>query len=151
MKQKNIIHFDIKPENIVYQEQMDGKLDFFLIDFGSALFFDGKAHFVDNTVNYTAPEILQSRKRGFPVDIWSIGVVLAQLIGGQQKQLFFGDVSSQVLKNIQKKFGTSVNTYSFTKDPCINSLLQQMLETDPQRRISAETFHQEVHSHFLQL
>ena len=88
----NIVHRDIKDENIVIDTQLRVKL----IDFGSAVILpssDGpnreprQAAYFDRfygTVNFAAPEILQGNSyRAEEAEIWSLGVLLFTIISGQ--------------------------------------------------------------------
>lgn len=57
-----------------------------VIDFGFAKFLSSSNQFRTNTncgtLGYTAPEVLLSTSNGysFPVDIWSYGILLCELI-----------------------------------------------------------------------
>ena len=77
---QNIIHRDIKPENIMYGSEGNIKI----IDFGFALVSAAKKAELDvaGTPYYIAPEVLTG-KYGKACDIWSLGVVLYQLLTGE--------------------------------------------------------------------
>ena len=77
---QNIIHRDIKPENIMYGSEGNIRL----IDFGFALVSAAKKAELDiaGTPYYIAPEVLTG-KYGKACDIWSLGVVLYQLLTGE--------------------------------------------------------------------
>ena len=77
--QNNIIHRDIKPENILIDENNALKL----CDFGWAkeLNVNKRATFC-GTMEYMAPEIVGSEMYDFSVDIWSLGILLYELIMG---------------------------------------------------------------------
>ena len=77
----NIVHNDIKDENIVIDSNLCAKL----IDFGSARFIPTqKRDYMDSfpgSMQYTPPELLQCpmdeiRYRGPEVDVWCLGVLL---------------------------------------------------------------------------
>ena len=59
-----------------------------LIDFGFSKILDERASFRTRTncgtIGYTAPEVLLGVTQGysFPVDIWSFGIMLAELLSG---------------------------------------------------------------------
>ena len=70
---QNILHRDIKPDNLVY----DGEGNIKIIDFGFALISAAHKAELDvaGTPYYIAPEVLTG-KYGKACDIWSLGVVL---------------------------------------------------------------------------
>ena len=72
--QRNIIHCDIKLENIVFREI--GKSGVKLIDFGSACFYDKKEFTYIQSRYYRAPEIVLIKPYDRKIDIWSLGCVL---------------------------------------------------------------------------
>jgi serine/threonine protein kinase len=75
---KNIIHRDIKTKNIV----LDGENNLILVDFGFVKEIDEKGtKSYLGTPNYLAPEIFKDGEAyNKPVDIWSAGIVVFQLI-----------------------------------------------------------------------
>ena len=79
----NIIHRDIKPQNIMWSTSGDPKL----IDFGVAVKqYRNKAQMESTGTPFTiAPEVLAGSKGGghsFEVDVWSIGVIVYTLLVG---------------------------------------------------------------------
>lgn len=80
----NIIHRDIKPENLL----LDSNSVLKLADFGWSNFLKPKENQVRETfcgtLDYLAPEMLeQSHKHDFAVDIWSLGVLIYELLTGK--------------------------------------------------------------------
>lgn len=91
-----IIHRDIKPENIMIGKDNEVKL----IDFGlSAQCGVKELHLsgLYGTPHYTAPEVLK-KDYSYQCDIWSLGVVLYELLSGQMP--FEGRSISEVYRNI---------------------------------------------------
>ena len=77
----NIVHRDLKPANILIGDQQQCKI----ADFGCALELEIAAtpdFATSGTVLYMAPEVLRGRKHGWPVDIWSLGCVVMELMSG---------------------------------------------------------------------
>lgn len=91
LKKRNIIHCDVKPENICFSIETEAKEKVAtLIDFGNAFSRDGKrgnGHYVQSRF-YRAPEVMLGQEYSFPIDMWSLGCVLIELFLGQP--LFFG-------------------------------------------------------------
>ncbi|KAB7505125.1 PAS domain-containing serine/threonine-protein kinase [Armadillidium nasatum] len=89
----NVIHRDIKDENIIINQNFHIKL----IDFGSASKFkEGKLfHQFAGTIEYCSPEVLSGKKEynGHELEVWSLGVTLYTIIHGQNP---FGTVNQVI-------------------------------------------------------
>jgi serine/threonine-protein kinase len=104
---KNIVHRDIKPENIIIDSQ--GK--FWLIDFGIARHLDlesltkSNSPFGPCTIGYSASEQLRNRKKEIDIraDLFSVGVVCAEMISGNNPYLKDAKDVLEVIKNIENK------------------------------------------------
>ncbi|XP_074446255.1 PAS domain-containing serine/threonine-protein kinase isoform X4 [Larus michahellis] len=79
---RNILHRDIKDENIVIAEDFTIKL----VDFGSAAYLEpGKLFYTFcGTIEYCSPEVLSGKPyRGPELEMWSLGVTLYTLVFGE--------------------------------------------------------------------
>ena len=141
---KKIIHRDIKPENIFIR-----KNDSLVIaDFDAAKYESEKNCKQMTTIHYRAPEILLgSENYDYKVDIWSLGCVFAEMLLG--RSLFLQKDEQKMLDSIFKLIGTpeNIDHPKYARNLSIfeifddetKSLLFQMLEFDPTKRISAES------------
>jgi len=78
---KNIIHRDVKLENILLNEENNVKL----IDFGFSIIAteEHKLNIYCGTPSYMAPEIAgKVQYKGGPTDVWSVGIILFILLCG---------------------------------------------------------------------
>jgi serine/threonine protein kinase len=82
LHRKNIIHRDLKPTNILISEGKDGRF-VKIADFGLAIIHspdkDNSHTQASGTLKYMAPEVLRTRKYDTKADIYSLGVIMAEL------------------------------------------------------------------------
>ncbi|KAH8269759.1 hypothetical protein KR018_000421 [Drosophila ironensis] len=99
MHEKNIIHLDIKPENIMCQTKSSTNVK--LIDFGLATRLDPNdvVKITTGTAEFAAPEIVNREPVGFYTDMWATGVLAYVLLSGLSP--FAGDNDIQTLKNVK--------------------------------------------------
>jgi cGMP-dependent protein kinase len=78
--EKSLIYRDLKPENVMVCA--DGYLK--LIDLGTCKKLRGteKTFTMIGTPSYMAPETLGGKGYSFPVDLWSLGVVIFEFMAG---------------------------------------------------------------------
>jgi serine/threonine protein kinase len=82
MSNVNVIHCDLKPENIMlkYREKACIKL----IDYGNACFANKKAYRYVQSRHYRAPEVILELPYSSAIDMWSLGCILYELhFGGE--------------------------------------------------------------------
>jgi len=81
LRRSRIIHCDLKPENILIRA--DGSNDVKIIDFGSSCFDHQRVHTYIQSRFYRSPEVIMGLGYGVPIDMWSLGCILAELHSGQ--------------------------------------------------------------------
>ena len=131
----SIIHRDLKPENLLLNEKNIIKL----CDFGwSVKLNDNKRTTFCGTVEYMAPEIIKKQKYDEAIDVWSLGVLLYELVHSYSP--FFSEDLDM------KKIGNNItnNNLKF-KDGLSNEykdLVQSLLIKDSDKRIKIEEIFQ---------
>jgi len=87
---RSIIHRDIKPENVLLQGATPRLADFGI---SRVLKSTAKNTFIAGTPHYMAPEAF-NRKRNQQADLWSVGVMLYQMLSGRLP--FDGDDMAEI-------------------------------------------------------
>ena len=125
----HIIHRDIKPENLLLCE--DNKLK--LCDFGWAkeLSLENRSTFC-GTMEYMAPEIVGSENYDYSVDIWSLGILLYELLFGHSP--FKGNNTNNIIQNI-KSHELNYDDKNKKISKSCKDLIQKLLNMNPQKRI----------------
>ena len=125
----NIIHRDIKPENILIGN--DNKIK--LCDFGWAkeLTLENRSTFC-GTVEYMAPEIVGSENYDYSVDIWSLGILLYELLYGHSP--FKASNTKNVILNIKTHELIYDDKNKKISKAC-KDLIQKLLVSNPQKRL----------------
>ncbi|XP_034535349.1 dual specificity tyrosine-phosphorylation-regulated kinase 2 isoform X1 [Notolabrus celidotus] len=80
LHKNRIIHCDLKPENILLKQQ--GRSGIKVIDFGSSCYEHQRVYTYIQSRFYRAPEVVLGSRYGMPIDMWSLGCILAELLTG---------------------------------------------------------------------
>lgn len=114
MHSKNVIHWDIKPENILLD---DGEIKF--SDFGWSIFSpESYRTTLCGTIEYLSPEMINKFPYSKEIDVWCLGVLAYELSTGRSP--FSGpdkDTIYNNIKNISLKYPSyiSKNNKNFIK------------------------------------
>lgn len=131
-----IIHRDIKPENIMLRSDENVKL----LDFGIAKLLALDPESVLNTIPgvlvgtplYMSPEQARGESVDYRTDIWSLGVVLYEMLTGQPP--FTGTSTGEVIKSILEKEPLSFEHCGFQKEKGLQAIIRSMMAKDVRRR-----------------
>ena len=138
MYKKNIIHGDLKLENIIIlfnRNQNDNKKYIYkLTDYGQTkefLSLTEKFFARNGAPRYTAPEILKGGDYTMEGDLWSLGVIIYILFF--RKPPYEGNTNKDVLKSIREN---GQNKLEFSNKPEFDNLVRRLLSIDPKERLT---------------
>ncbi|XP_043800751.1 probable serine/threonine-protein kinase dyrk2 isoform X3 [Apis laboriosa] len=98
---EKIIHCDLKPENVLLKQR--GSSSIKVIDFGSSCYSHQRVYTYLQSRFYRSPEVILGLPYGTPIDMWSLGCILAELYTGCP--LFPGEDEIEQLACIMEVLG----------------------------------------------
>ncbi|XP_033832396.1 MAP/microtubule affinity-regulating kinase 4 isoform X1 [Periophthalmus magnuspinnatus] len=129
--QKNIVHRDLKAENLL----LDADANIKIADFGFSNEFSvgSKLDTFCGSPPYAAPELFQGKKYDGPeVDIWSLGVILYTLVSGSLP------FDGQNLKELRERVLRGKYRVPFYMSTDCEVILRRFLVLNPTKRCSLE-------------
>ncbi len=129
---QNVVHRDIKPANIMYDSETD-KLK--ITDFGIARITDSsrtKTGVILGTPSFMSPEQLGGKKIDGRSDLFSLTVMLYQLLTGQLP--FKGDSMATLMFNIANEKHPDILSLRPDLNPCIVAIIDRGLKKKPEER-----------------
>ncbi|KAI5554441.1 hypothetical protein BDE02_19G013100 [Populus trichocarpa] len=148
LQSHHIIHRDLKPENILLSgKESDVVLK--IADFGLSrrVLPDNYVETVCGSPFYMAPEVLQFQRYDYKVDMWSVGVILFELLNGYPP--FRGRTNFQLLQNIKSSscLPFSQHILPGLHPDCVD-ICSRLLSANPVQRLSFDEFY---HHKFLRI
>ncbi|KAG8812580.1 Serine/threonine-protein kinase [Serendipita sp. 401] len=155
LRQRNLIHRDIKPQNLLLKPATPADHEkghplgipiLKIADFGFARHLPNTmlAETLCGSPLYMAPEILRYEKYGSQADLWSVGAVLYEISVG--KPPFRAQNHIELLKRIEQarstvKFPDEEEGSTLTPvPPDIKKLIRALLKRHPVERVTFEEF-----------
>ena len=101
LNKNKIIHCDLKPENILLKQP--GRSGIKVIDYGLCCFEQERIYTYIQSRFYRAPEVILGAQYGMPIDMWSLGCIIVELLTGYP--LFPGEDEADQLACIIELLG----------------------------------------------
>ena len=130
--QYNVVHRDIKPANLMWDPETDTLK---ITDFGIARITDSsktKTGMVLGTPSYMSPEQLAGKKVTGQSDIFSLGVMLFQMVTG--KLPFTGDSMASLMYKIANEKHPSPDSINPNVPRCVTVIINRALDKDLSKR-----------------
>jgi len=137
------IYRDLKPENVMFDEQGHIKLcDMGLVKSGITCFTEG-SYSICGTPEYMAPEMIQKFGYGFCVDFWALGLLTHELLSGLRP--WYANNHTEFFHLIK----TSPPSLSKKLSDTAKSFISGLLSKDPNTRLGVNGFSEiKTHSFF---
>ncbi|XP_008312095.1 myosin light chain kinase, smooth muscle-like [Cynoglossus semilaevis] len=131
---QNIVHLDLKPENIVCVDTTGTRIK--IIDFGlaSKLEKDKPLMVMHGTPEFVAPEVINYEPVGVETDMWSIGVICYILLSGESP--FQGNSDAETFALVTAaKFEFDQESFEDISDQA-KDFISSLLQKDSRSRLS---------------
>jgi len=131
----NIVHLDIKPENIVCERSDSSKIK--LVDFGLSRVLNEQIDVcvMQGTPDFVSPEVLNYEPVSYASDMWSVGVITYVLLSGLSP--FLGNTKDETFCNITSGSYTLNEEQFDSLSKEARDFIQSLLIVDPEKRMTA--------------
>eukprot|EP00741_Cyanophora_paradoxa_P018679 tig00021073_g18029.t1 len=128
---RNLCHRDLKPHNILLQNGPEG-LILKVADFGFARYIESFGTYTPcGTMQYMAPEVLAGERYDIRADLWSVGILLFEIIFGRRP--WKGD------RPVHRDARLRIPGFPMVSEDCVD-LLQRLLKPAPADRMTYPQF-----------
>jgi serine/threonine-protein kinase ULK2 len=141
MGHHNIMHRDLKPQNLLLTTDDPLTAVLKIADFGFARFMgspSANAETLCGSPLYMAPEILRMRPYTSQADIWSVGVILYEMVTGTPPLM--APTPFELIRAMEEKEIAFSDPFFRSCTPACLHLIRHLLQKDLRSRISFEGF-----------
>jgi serine/threonine protein kinase len=133
MHEKNIVHLDLKPENIMLKDR--NKSEVIIIDLGLARDLNqGEVKVICGTPEFMAPEVLNYDPVTLATDMWAVGVIVYIMLSGCSP--FLGDDDAETMANVSNGHYEFYEEYFNEVSATAKDFIKRLLRIRPKDRCS---------------
>ncbi|CEG47509.1 Serine/threonine-protein kinase involved in autophagy [Plasmopara halstedii] len=149
LRSQNVVHRDLKPANLLLSSRNSATAKLKIADFGFAreLQSEMMAESVVGSPLYMAPELLEYKCYDAKADLWSVGIILYEMLANEHPFLVVDKVHATnhlaLRRNIYRYFecfGRVRLPKKVKVSPACEQLVEGLLRVDPRKRISFEDY-----------
>lgn len=138
--QRNVVHHDVKPANLLLSGEIGDGERVFLSDFGVARPIGDADRSMDGaftaTLAYSAPEVISGQAVDGRSDLYSLGCTLFRLLTGRQPFFEAGDAVGTVRAHLAQP-QPRVSGHLSWATPDLDAVIAQALAKDPAQRFGS--------------
>ena len=131
-----VVHRDVKPENVMFAVGSGFRV--VLIDFGLASLRDAPAltgnGLAVGSPSYIAPERLLGHPHDHRADLYSVGVILYEMIAGIRP--FLGGSPQEIMSNVLSRPPRPLRAIVPAVSPILDAVIRRALSKDPAKRFA---------------
>lgn len=142
LHQNQILHRDLKPDNILLDHNLYPKV----CDFGLSRNLNDTMTVNIGTKEYMAPEVLTGEPYGLKVDVYSFGILAFEIVTGNRPYPEIEEFSFKILNKIVN--GTLRPTFPDDVKSDMKNLLEKCWDSDPANRPSFEEIYLKLTCNF---
>ena len=138
--QRNVVHHDVKPANLLLSGEVGDGERVFLSDFGVARPIEDSDRAIDGaftaTLAYSAPEVINGLAVDGRADLYSLGCTLFRLLTGRQPFFEAGDAVGTVRAHLAQP-QPRVSDHLPWATPDLDAVIARALAKDPAQRFGS--------------
>ncbi|CAH0486596.1 unnamed protein product [Peronospora farinosa] len=149
LRSQNVVHRDLKPANLLLSSRNMATAKLKIADFGFARELESEmmAESVVGSPLYMAPELLEYKGYDAKADLWSVGIILYEMIANEHPFLVVNKCHATnhlaLRRNIYRYFehyGHVRLPKKVTVSPECEQFVEALLRVDPRKRMSFDDF-----------